>query len=218
VSSTTEDYLKRILAESQRTGEQVVSLGRLASLAEVTPGTVTSMMKRLETAGLVEYLPRQGVRLTGHGKQDANRMLRRHRLIELFLVETLGLDWADVHSEAEVLEHAVSDRVLDRIDVMLGHPTADPHGDPIPSINGTVAAAQNTRLPDAASGGSYRISRITHDEPTFLDYLKRTGLMPGQVVKLNGRDEQAMTVEVSVGGHTLTMSLEAADRILVEST
>jgi len=216
VSSTTEDYLKRILAESQKKGEPVVSLGRLASLAGVTPGTVTAMMKKLADARLVNYQPRQGVRLTANGKQAATRVLRRHRLIELFLVETLGLDWSDVHSEAEILEHAVSDRIMDRIDELLGHPTSDPHGDPIPTISGTVQTPVSRPLSEVTSAGSYLIVRIGHDEPAFLAYLKRTGLMPGQTIQFSARDNDAMTVSVVVGGHEVMMSLVVAGRVLVE--
>src|SRR6476661_8041735 len=135
-SSTVEDYLKQIYLE-QQAGDagQLVPMGRLAAAMGVVPGTATSMVKTLADSGLVSYEPRGGLRLTRGGEQLALRVLRRHRLVELFLVKTLGLDWSEVHAEAEELEHAISDRVMDRIDVLLGHPTVDPHGDPIPDSN-----------------------------------------------------------------------------------
>lgn len=175
------------------------------------------MMKRLASSSLVVYLPRRGVRLTAHGKREATLMLRRHRLIELFLVETLGLDWADVHAEAEILEHAVSDRILDRIDEILGHPTTDPHGDPIPLTDGTVADVVSRPLSEVSSEGPYLISRITQDKPPFLDYLKGVGLVPGRTIRISGQDEQAMTITVSVGDHEVALSLGVAGRILVEN-
>src|SRR5215471_9542710 len=132
-SSTVENYLKQIYLEQQSAQGELVSMGRLASVMNVVPGTATSMVKALADSGLVEYEPRSGARLTRGGQQLALHVLRRHRLVELFLVKVLGLDWSEVHEEAEELEHAISDKVLERIDQFLGHPSADPHGDPIPT-------------------------------------------------------------------------------------
>src|SRR6476620_7329433 len=108
-------------------------MGRLAAAMGVVPGTATTMVKTLADSGLVTYEPRSGTRLTAGGEKLALHVLRRHRLVEPFLVKTLGLDWSEVHEEAEELEHAISDKVLHRIDQLLGHPTTDPHGDPIPT-------------------------------------------------------------------------------------
>ena len=215
VSSTTENYLKRILAETQRKGDKIVTLGRVAALSDVTPGTVTTMMKNLADLGLVEYLPRQGVRLTQLGVKNATQMLRRHRLVELFLVEILGFDWSDVHSEAEVLEHAVSDRVIDRIDEILGNPASDPHGDPIPTATGKVATASVRLLSDVGSPGVFTVSRISNDEPRFLDFLKGKNLTPGQTIYVVERDTIAQTIDIRANEVDVTLSLAVAGRIYV---
>src|SRR5438034_298483 len=139
---TVEDYLKALYAEQQRGTARgdggLVAMGALALAMSVAPGTATAMVKTLAEAGLVDYEPRGGVRLSGKGEKLALHVLRRHRLVELFLVEVLGLDWSEVDPEAEELEHAISDKVMERIDWLLDHPQVDPHGDPIPSAKGTI--------------------------------------------------------------------------------
>src|SRR5580700_4576775 len=135
---TVENYLKKLYLEQHAADGDRVAMGRLASAMGVVPGTATSMVKALSDSGLVEYQRRGGVRLTSRGEQLALHVLRRHRLVELLLVKVLGLDWSEVHEEAESLEHAISDRVLERIDAILGHPTVDPHGDPIPTSKGQL--------------------------------------------------------------------------------
>src|SRR5437764_14428083 len=139
-SSTVENYLKQIYLEQQHAPQELVAMGRLASAMAVVPGTATTMVKALADSGLVEYEPRGGVRLTRGGEQLALHVLRRHRLVELFLVKVVGLDWSEVHVEAEELEHAISEKVLEKIDALLGHPSVDPHGDPIPSPQGKMPA------------------------------------------------------------------------------
>src|SRR5215207_10579847 len=131
-SSTVENYLKAIfLGESHLTdGDRLLPMGQLASSLGVAPGTATTMVKALAESGLVEYEPYNGVRLSQAGSKLAATVLRRHRLVELFLVQVMGMRWDEVHDDAEHLEHVVSDRLLDRIDEMLGHPETDPHGDP----------------------------------------------------------------------------------------
>src|SRR5437762_8749281 len=139
-SSTVENYLKAIhqgqpsLPRVQRR----LPMGHVASARSVTPGTATTMVKALAESGLVEYEPYTGVRLTKAGDKLAALVLRRHRLVELFLVQVMGMRWDEVHDEAEQLEHVVSDRLIDRIDEMLGQPTHDPHGDPIPDADGSL--------------------------------------------------------------------------------
>src|SRR6058998_1350305 len=146
-SSTVEDYLKQIYLEQQSGGQgQLVPMGKLAAAMGVVPGTATSMVKALADSGLVTYEPRGGARLTRGGEQLALHVLRRHRLVELFLVKVLGLDWSEVHAEAEELEHAVSDKVLERMDDVLGRPSVDPHGDPIPSAKGKVDESRHGSL------------------------------------------------------------------------
>src|SRR5438445_13678959 len=138
-SITVENYLKQLYLQQQSAGGELVSMGRLASAMGVVPGTVTTMVKALADSGLVAYEPRGGVRLTRGGEQLALHVLRRHRLVELFLVKVLGLDWSEVHSEADELEHAISDKVMEKIDAYRGRPSVDPHGDPIQPAKGKLA-------------------------------------------------------------------------------
>src|SRR4051812_32202371 len=159
-SSTVENYVKQIYLEQQHAPEQLVSMGRLAAALGVVPGTVTTMIKALADSGLVRYERRGGVQLTAGGERLALHVLRRHRLVELFLVRTLGLDWSEVHQEAEELEHAISDKVLERIDALLGHPSVDPHGDPIPSARGKVAAERYESLAECALRRPVRVARV----------------------------------------------------------
>src|SRR4051795_2115527 len=148
-SSTVENYLKQIYLE-QQDGEpgELVSMGKLATAMRVVPGTATTMVKALADSGLVSYEPRGGTRLTHGGERLALHVLRRHRLVELFLVKVLGLDWSEVHAEAEELEHAISDKVLERIDILLGRQSVDPHGDPIPTAKGKVSEPTLASLAD----------------------------------------------------------------------
>ena len=146
-TSTVEDYLKCILLEEQREPGTLVTMGQVAAALRVAPGTVTAMVKALADGGLLAYEPYSGVRLTDYGRQLAGHVLRRHRLVEQFLVKVMGMDWTEVHSEAELLEHAVSERLIARMDEMLGFPSVDPHGDTIPDARGVVAAPQLPTLP-----------------------------------------------------------------------
>src|SRR5215211_3230796 len=168
---TVENYVKQIYLEQQSVdaeggADALVPMGRLAAAMGVVPGTATTMVKALSDSGLVAYEPRGGVRLTRGGEQLALHVLRRHRLVELFLVRVLGMDWSEVHDEAEELEHAISDKVLDRIDALLGHPSVDPHGDPIPSAQGKVAAPRRLHsLADCPTGARLRVARVTDQDP-----------------------------------------------------
>src|SRR5919106_389252 len=138
-SSTVENYLKAIyLGQTAISRDSLVPMGQLAAALGVVPGTATTMVKTLADSGLVRYEPYAGVRLTPAGERLAALVLRRHRLVELFLVRVMGYSWDEVHDEAEQLEHVVSDRLIDRMDEMLGRPEADPHGDPIPNPEGVI--------------------------------------------------------------------------------
>src|SRR5689334_1737773 len=174
-SSTVEDYLKQIYLEQQHASDhdELVPMGRLATSMGVVPGTATSMVKALADSGLVTYEPRGGARLTRGGEQLALHVLRRHRLVELFLVKVLGLDWSEVHIEAEELEHAISDKVLNRIDAILEHPRVDPHGDPIPTAKGKVRDTGRKTLADLEPGATVRIARVMDQDPPFLQFLER---------------------------------------------
>src|SRR5436305_5917057 len=156
-TSTVENYVKQLYLEQQRAPEQLVSMGKLASAMGVVPGTATTMVKALADSGLVAYEPRGGARLTRGGEQLALHVLRRHRLVELFLVKVLGLDWSEVHTEADELEHAVSDKVLERMDALLGRPSVDPHGDPIPTAKGHLDELRLDSLADCPLGRTVKI-------------------------------------------------------------
>jgi DtxR family Mn-dependent transcriptional regulator len=216
-TSTVEDYLKCIFLEQERGDAERVPTGRIARSLAVTPGTATAMVKTLADGGLVDYEAYGGVRLTGPGRQLALHVLRRHRLIELFLVQVLKLDWSEVHAEADRLEHAVSDSVIERIDEMLGRPTTDPHGDPIPTAALEVAAAESETLADLPLGRRARVARVADQEAGFLRLVERLGLRPGARVKVVARDDAADTVEVELGRGTVArLGLRAAGKIYVE--
>jgi DtxR family Mn-dependent transcriptional regulator len=224
-TSTVEDYLKCILLEEQaleakgdeaRGREERVGTGQIASRLALSPGTVTAMIKALADGGLVSYEPYSGVRLTTSGRQLALHVLRRHRLLELFLVEVLHLDWSEVHAEAEQLEHAASDRLIERIDEMLGFPAADPHGDPIPTAGGVMPEREQPSLLTCALDHEMQVARVSDQSPDFLQLVQRRGLRPGQSLRVLGRDEAADTVELELaGGERLSLGLRAASKILV---
>src|ERR1700680_5264166 len=157
-SSTVENYLKAIYqGQSALTGqERLVQMGQGESSLGVAPGTATTMVKALAESGLAEYEPYSGVRLSPAGEKLAGLVLRRHRLVELFLVQVMGMSWAEVHDEAEQLEHVVSERLIERIDEMLGHPTHDPHGDPIPNPEGAIAPRELDNLLTCPIGAPLR--------------------------------------------------------------
>ena len=217
-SSTVENYVKQIYLEQLNTPpESLVSMGKLAAAMGVVPGTATSMVKALADAGLVEYEPRGGARLTRGGEQLALRVLRRHRLVELFLVKVLRLDWSEVHPEAEELEHSISDKVLERIDEFLGYPSVDPHGDPIPSAKGKVDQSRYQSLSDCELHRPYRVVRVIDQDPAFLQFVNRCGLMPGVSVTVEVRDALADAVWVRPRDRRpLTLGTAAAAKILVE--
>jgi DtxR family Mn-dependent transcriptional regulator len=217
-SSTVEDYVKQIYLEQLQAPGQLVAMGKLAGAMGVVPGTATSMVKALADAGLVEYEPRSGARLTPGGERLALHVLRRHRLVELLLVQVLGLDWSEVHQEAEELEHAISDKVIDRIDKVLGHPSVDPHGDPIPSPMGKVDQSKYASLADCPLEQRVRIVRVIDQDPAFLQFIERCGLKPGTDVTVEVRDGMADAVWVRPADRRpLTLGTKAAAKILVEA-
>jgi DtxR family Mn-dependent transcriptional regulator len=218
-TSTVEDYLKQILLEEQRAPGALVSTGHVAASLNVAPGTATSMIKTLAEAGLLRYEPYGGVNLTSSGRQLATRVLRRHRLLELFLVRVLGMDWSEVHAEAERLEHAVSDRLLERIDEMLGHPAVDPHGDPIPSAEGVVEEPELASLLTCPLATRVVVSRIGDQSAGFLRWIEHRGLTPGSRLEVLSREEAADAVELRPeGAESLSLGFRAASKILVVET
>lgn len=213
-SSTVENYVKRLYMEQQRSSDRLVPLGRLAAVMGVVPGTVTSMVKALDEERLVHYEPRTGVRLTRSGEKLALHVLRRHRLVELFLVKVLGLDWSEVHEEAEVLEHAISEKVLQRIDELLGFPTADPHGDPIPDAAGALVQAPVCTLADSAPGREVQVARVESEDADFLRFADEHGLVPGNTVLIESHDPMAGAVTLRATGHpAVVLGTAAARRI-----
>jgi DtxR family Mn-dependent transcriptional regulator len=215
-TSTVEDYLKRIYLAQLATPGSLVPTGQIAVALDVAPGTATAMVKTLAESDLVSYEPYSGVRLTPAGERLATHVLRRHRLLELFLVEVMGMDWSEVHGEAELLEHAVSERLLERIDTMLGHPEVDPHGDPIPTACGEVAETDYPNLVTCSVGESMTLVRVTDQATDFLQLIERYGLVPGVKLRVVNRDEQADTVEVmSEGRDTVNLGYRAASKIQV---
>jgi DtxR family Mn-dependent transcriptional regulator len=165
------------LAQQRQPGT-LVTMGQIGSALGVAPGTVTAMVKTLAESGLVSYEPYSGVRLLPAGERLATHVLRRHRLIELFLVEKMGYDWSEVHDEAERLEHAVSDRLIERIDEMLEHPRADPHGDPIPDRELQIPASPTATLLACPLREPQRVVRVGDQSAEFLRLLEKRGLVP----------------------------------------
>lgn len=198
--------------------DRPVALGALAAALGVTAGTVTTMIKMMAEAELVRYRVRRGVELTVRGRRLALHVLRRHRVIELYLVKRLGMDWAEVHKEAEVLEHAISDRVLERMAGVLGDTTLDPHGAPIPCASGELSDARKlTALSCCAPGDAVTIALVRQQDSQFLEFLARHGLRPGVVIEVVRVDPVAGILEVRRGrGQPVTLGLEAAGSVEVE--
>ncbi len=213
-SLTIENYVKAIYQVAWQSG-QPAATGKLAEALGVSPGTVTSMLKTLSESGLAEYTPYEGARLTDKGRVLALRVLRRHRLIELFLVRTLHLTWDEVHEEAENMEHAVSDLLVDRIDAYLGYPAADPHGDPIPKADGTVAGTPGRRLSDLAEGERFCVARVLEQSSDFLRYLTEAGLQLGAEGTIVGNRAEAGVITIQCAGQQTTLSHDVAGRLLV---
>jgi DtxR family Mn-dependent transcriptional regulator len=216
-SQTVENYLKTIyLAQAgQSSPHELVPVGQLAAALRVVPGTATTMMKTLAESGLVRYEPYMGVRLTKAGEKLASLVLRRHRLIELFLVKVLGMSWAEVHDEAEHLEHAVSERLIDRIDEMLGRPEVDPHGDPIPTAEGRMPRPDYLDLLTAPLAVPLVITRVTDQDAGFLRFVEQHRLMPGCTVTVEGRETASDAVRLrSESGELVSIGARAAVRVL----
>ena len=214
-SLTTENYVKAIYQLGGHISNQVVATGAIAQQLAVSPGSVTAMLKTLRDAELVEYAPYEGVRLTLSGKKLALRVLRRHRLIELFLAHTLELSWDEVHEEAEHMEHAVSDRLVDRIDDYLGHPQTDPHGDPIPKSDGTVETAMGKALTEWPVGNTFRLVRVLEQSSEFLRFLTDSGLNLSAVGQVIEHAPFAATTTVQIDGRTTVLSEHVAEKLIV---
>jgi DtxR family Mn-dependent transcriptional regulator len=214
-SSTVENYLKAILHLEGPSGSTTV--GEIAKDLGVTPGTVTIMMKQLAEQGLVNYQPRKSLCLMPSGRKAALKVVRRHRLIELFLVQIMKFDWSEVHEEAEILEHVVSDRLLGQIDKMLGEPTHDPHGDPIPDRDGNLAIVHATSLAEVEAG-EYRVVRVSDDNSDLLGWLDENGLTIGKKFALTHPNQAAGVLEIDRGsGDNIQLGVHVAEQVYVES-
>ncbi len=214
-SLTVENYVKTIYQLAHRTEGGAVATGQIAAALSVLPGTVTSMLKTLDESNLATYTPYEGVRLTQSGRGLALRVLRRHRLIEQFLSQTLNLTWDEVHQEAEHMEHAVSDSLIDRIDAYLGHPPTDPHGDPIPKADGTMAVAADRPLVECSTGDRFYIARVIDQSPDFLRHLSQIGLAIGAQGSLVANDESRESLTIRLGSSEKTLSRDIAAKLMV---
>ncbi|MEQ1573457.1 MAG: porin [Vicinamibacterales bacterium] len=217
-SSTVENYLKTIyLGVGALTPPQrLLPMGQLASALGVAPGTATTMVKTLAESGLAEYEPYAGVRLTSAGDRLAALVLRRHRLIELFLVQVMGLRWDEVHDDAEQLEHVVSERLIDRMDEMLGRPEADPHGDPIPDPQGVVKPQEAQNLLTCPLHERVTVTRVLDQDRSFLRFIESHDLKPGESIEVEDRDTASDSVRVKgKNDQRITIGTRAASKLLV---
>lgn len=216
-SLTVENYLKAILQLEVKADGERVTTGALAAEMDVSPGTVTSMLKTLSESRLATYKPYEGVSLTPSGRGLALRMVRRHRLIELFLVETLGLSWDQVHDEAENMEHAVSDFLVDRIDGFLGHPQKDPHGSPIPGADGSMRGPDEATqtLAECSTGTEVEFVRVVNQGNEFHRFLSEHGFKIGGTGTVVDNNDQTGIVTTEIGEQSVSMSREAAATIRV---
>lgn len=180
-SASVGDYLKAIWELAADTGDAASTKG-VAERLSISAASVSNMFARLQEMGLVEHERYRGATLTESGKREALRLVRRHRLIETFLLEHLGYDWQEVHQEAERLEHAVSDEFTERLAELLGHPDHDPHGDPIPSAEGTLEADDSFPLSQAVAGRRFRIFKVRDEDAAMLDYFGDRNLVPGRLL------------------------------------
>ena len=215
-SLTVENYVKAIFTICSAQAGKATATGQLATSLGVSPGTVTSMLKTLSESNLATYTPYEGVRLTPAGSALALRVLRRHRLIELFLVKTLSLTWDEVHEEAEHMEHAVSDWLIDRIDSALGYPETDPHGDPIPRRDGSIEDTASRSLAECEPGERFVLSRVIDQSPEFLRYLSSTGLTLGVSGEIVANQAAAGAVTISVDDRQTSLGREAAEKLRVK--
>jgi DtxR family Mn-dependent transcriptional regulator len=220
-SSTVENYLKAIyLGVGALTApSRLLPMGQLAAALGVTPGTATTMVKTLAESGLVEYEPYTGVALTDAGEKLAALVVRRHRVVELFLVRVMGYRWDEVHDEAEQLEHVVSDRLIDRMDEMLGRPEVDPHGDPIPDPTGVIKPQPAQTLLTCPLHTPVTITRVIDQDKSFLRFIENHHLKPGESIEVEDRD--AVSDSVRVRGkdeQRITIGTRAASKVLVHVT
>lgn len=215
-TQAVEDYLKTIFELQTERGKAATTV--LAQRLGVAPASATVMIKKLAAARLVTHRPYQGVVLTASGEKIALEVLRHHRLVERFLAESLGVPWDEVHAEAERWEHVLSEELEDRMDAVLGHPTTDPHGSPIPTSDGAVPRRAALTLAELEPGQGAVVAEVADEDPELLRYLGRLGLYPGAelAVVAAAPFEGPLTVQVGRAEHPL--GRETARRVRVEVT
>jgi DtxR family transcriptional regulator, Mn-dependent transcriptional regulator len=214
VSAPVEDYLKAIYDLAGRSG--TASTNEVAERLGVAPASVTGMLRRLSSQDLIEYERYKGVRLSASGRVVALRTIRRHRVIESYLTEVLGYPWDRVHDEAERLEHAASDELVERMAAALGNPTADPHGAPIPTIDGHVDERRHLTLAELPVGTKARMVRVSDKNPGLLRYLKEIDLTPGASVEVLARAPFEGPLTLQVSGAESVVGPGLAEQVLVE--
>jgi DtxR family transcriptional regulator, Mn-dependent transcriptional regulator len=213
VTAAVEDYVKAIY--TLEGGEGSVTTTALAERLDVRPASVSGMLSKLTALGLVEHEPYRGVRLTEHGTRVALEVVRHHRLLELFLVENLGMSWDEVHAEAEVLEHVLSEELEELIAAKLGDPAFDPHGDPIPSRELTVPADESRSLYALDPGEQGTFVRVSDSDPAMLRFLSERGIAPGAAIEVVDRQpfDGPLYVRVAADEHVLGAVLARAMRV-----
>ena len=216
-SLTVENYVKTIAQIAGRNpAGAAVATGELAQALGVSPGTVTGMLKTLSEASLATYTPYEGARLTDAGNRLALAVIRRHRLLELFLSRTLDMTWDEVHEEAEHMEHAVSEVLIDRIERFLGHPEVDPHGDPIPRADGSLAEPPGVPLSKRQAGQTFRVVRVLDQDPAFLRYLSECGLDLNAEGEVRENRPESGAIVCRLQGRDVALGLKAAEKVLTE--
>jgi DtxR family transcriptional regulator, Mn-dependent transcriptional regulator len=217
-SEAVENYAKAIYSLQHRTGEPVAT-NDLADRLQVTPASASGMIKKLADQGLVEHVPYRGVQLTHDGEQVALEVLRHHRLLELYLVEQLGVPWDRVHEEAEALEHVISEDLEARIAAKLGNPTHDPHGDPIPNAKLQIDESSTRSLADLEAGDRGRFVRVSDSDPAMLRYLSERGVALGDALEVLDRQPFGGPLTVRFGDtlQVLGGALAAAMRVELEA-
>jgi DtxR family Mn-dependent transcriptional regulator len=219
LTPAVEDYAKAIFSLQERSPE-AVSTNALAERLGITPGSVSAMLKRLDELGLITHVPYRGVRLTDDGRRIALEVIRHHRLIESYLAEALGMPWDRVHAEAEVLEHVLSDDLEQRIAAKLGHPTVDPHGDPIPSADLELEQSSTDRLEALEPGDQGTFVRVSDSDPEMLRYLAERGISPGDRFVVRSRQPFGGPLFVLFNDreHAIGGQLAAAMRVEVDAS
>ncbi len=211
----TEDYLKAIYKLIENF--EVASTNAVADRMGVSAASVTNMMKRLSEMGLVEYRPYQTITLTPPGKKIALEIIRHHRLLEVYMAEALGFTWDKVDAEAERLEHVISEEFEDKIDALLGYPTTDPHGAPIPAKDGSIVNPQHDRLTEIDPGNTVVIRRVINTDPALLRYLATLDLRPNKQVAVLKKEPFEGPLSLDINGQNLHVGYQVANKVLVES-